>query len=201
MKDRINNKRAPAAALLSALVFLTSFLPMTVFAGTNVPVTVDISVTYIVKGNEKTAGGDRFILTADDPASPMPAGAEEGKKIITISREGSHSFGDITYGKPGVHWYTITRELTEKKGVTKDRSTYKAKVIALNDGHGYVLVYKSGSDKKQELVYTDRVAPETGDGAAIMVWTCMALAAAAAFTALAIMRISSRKEAGKHEIQ
>ncbi len=201
MKDRIKSKRVPAAALLSAFVFLTSFLPMTVFAGTNVPVTVDISVTYIVKGNEKTAGGDRFTLTADDPASPMPAGTSEGKKIITIRREGSCSFGDITYDKPGVHWYTITRELTEKKGVSKDQSTYKAKVIALNDGHGYVLVYKSGSDKKQELVYTDRVSPDTGDSSAIVVWACMALAAAAAFTALFIVNNKNNKEAGKHEIQ
>ena len=38
--------------------------------------------------------------------------------------------------------------LIDKKGVVKDTSIYRAKVIALNDGHGYVLVYKNGSDEK-----------------------------------------------------
>ena len=38
----------------------------------------------------------------------------------------------------------------------------RSKVIALNDGHGYVLVYKDGSEKKHELVYEDHVSPATG---------------------------------------
>jgi pilin isopeptide linkage protein len=201
MKDLIIRTGTAAAALLSVIVFLTSFMQMNVFAGTNVPVTVEISVTYIVKGNEKTAGGDRFTLAPDDPASPMPEGTAEGRKTISITREGSHSFGEIRYDRPGVHWYTITRETTDKKGVTKDSSTYRAKVIALNDGHGYVLVYRSGSDKKTELVYTDRVAPETGDTGTLLVWACMVLASAAAFAALAAVRNKNRKEAGRHEIR
>lgn len=201
MKDLIIRTGTAAAALLSVIVFLTSFMQMNVYAGTNVPVTVEISVTYIVKGNEKMAGGDRFTLAPDDSASPMPEGTAEGRKTISITREGSHCFGEIRYDRPGVHWYTITRETTDKKGVTKDSSTYRAKVIALNDGHGYVLVYKSGSDKKTELVYTDRVAPETGDTGTLLVWACMVLASAAAFAALAAVRNKNRKEAGRHEIR
>ena len=163
MKDQKFKITAAAALLLAALIFFTSGAAAGVFAGTNIPVTVDITVTYTVEGNAETAGGDRVTLTADDPSSPMPGGTEDGKKTITLRDEGTYSFGDIHYDEPGVHWYTITRELTKKKGVTKDGSVYRAKVVALNDGHGYVLVYKEGSDEKSELTYVDRVAPETGD--------------------------------------
>lgn len=194
MKDQVNKKNAMAAVLSAALIFLTSLIPAAVFAGSNMPVTIDIPVTYIVQGNAKIAGGDEVTLTADDPLSPMPGGTEAGKKTIKIVGEGTYSFGDIHYEKPGVHWYTITRKLKEKKGVTKDASVYKAKVIALNDGHGYVLVYKEGSAEKSELVYTDRVAPETGDFSGLLVWCMAALTAAISLSAFAILRMKSGKK-------
>lgn len=186
--------RRAAAALLSAIVLLTPLLPARVFAGTNIPVTVEINVTYIVDGNAEIAGGDSFTVTADDPLSPMPDGTEAGKKTIRISREGSVSFGDIRYEKPGIHWYTVKREMTEKKGVVKDGSVYKVKVIALNDGHGYVLAFKEGSDKKQELIYRDRVAPDTGDTGLMALYAALAVTAAAALTAYAAVRVIKRRE-------
>jgi len=194
MKDHIYKTIATAGLLLAVLMLFTSYTPLRAYAGTNIPVTIDIPVTYIVKGNAKTAGGDTVTLTADDPSSPMPGGTEGGKKTITIRDEGTYSFGDIHYEKPGVHWYTVTRILTEKKGVTKEDSVYKAKVIALNDGHGYVLVYKEGSDKKSELVYTDRVAPDTGDSSRVLVYCGMMLAAAASLGIFAAFRIRSGKK-------
>lgn len=193
MKDQKFKTTAAAALLLAALIFFTSGAPAGVFAGTNIPVTVDITVTYTVEGNAETAGGDRVTLTADDPSSPMPGGAEDGKKTITLRDEGTYSFGDIHYDEPGVHWYTVTRELTKKKGVTKDGSVYRVKVAALNDGHGYVLVYKEGSDEKNELTYVDRTAPETGDTARAAVCCIMMLSAAAALAAAAAIRIRNKR--------
>lgn len=186
--------KTTAAALLAALTVIVSFMPAHVFAASNVPVTVDIAVTYIVEGNSGIAGGDTVTLTADDPASPMPGGTKAGKKTITIRDEGTYSFGDIRFEKPGVHWYTITRDLTKKNGVTKDGPVYKAKVIALNDGHGYVLVFKEGSDEKTELVYTDRVAPETGDTGQLLLYCCLTVTAAAAFAASIAIRSGKRKK-------
>ena len=84
----------------------------------------------------------------------------------------------------------ITRDVKEKKGVTKDDSVYRAKVIALNDGHGYVLVYREGSDEKQELVYKDRVAPDTGDSAEFVAYAVVLAAAACALAVLAAVRRS-----------
>ena len=195
MKDQYFRKAMAAGLLISVLITIASSLPMQVFAGENVPVVTDIRVTYIVDGNVRTAGGDSFTLAADDPFSPMPEGSIGGKKTMTIRDEGSYSFGDIRYERPDVYWYTVTRDVTKKNGVVKDGSVYRAKVIALNDGHGYVLIYKEGSDEKQELVYMDRVAPATGDDNHIVIYAGMAAAAAAALTVFAMAAVRKRKKA------
>lgn len=193
MKDQIFNSKAKAA-ILAVLMFFTSSIPAGVFAGSNTAVTADIQVTYKVEGNAETAGGDRVILTADDPSSPMPGGTDGGKKTITMRDEGTYSFGSIHYKEPGVHWYTVTRELTKKKGVTKDRSAYRVKVVALNDGRGYVLVFKEGSDEKSELTYVDRVAPETGDTGRVLIYGIMMFSAAALLAASAVLRIRNKRK-------
>lgn len=193
MKDHLYKTKAIAAAFLAALILFTSCMPAKVFAGSNIPVIVDITVTYIVNGNAEIAGGDTVTLTADDPSSPMPGGTEGGKKTITVKDEGTYSFGDIRFDKPGVHWYTVTRELTKRKGVTKDGTVYKAKVIALNDGHGYVLAYKEGSDEKSELVYEDQVAPATGDTGRMLDCLIILIASAVSFAVLAVFRAINRR--------
>ncbi len=179
MKCKIKRKHVMAVVLLAAFMFALTLLPAPVLAAGNIPVTVDIRVTYNVDGNAGTAGGDRFTLTADDPGAPMPEGTVGGKRTITIPKEGSYSFGDICFERPEESWYTITREAAYKKGVVKDNTIYRAKVIALNDGHGYVLVYRNGSSEKQELKYMDRVTPATGDNNKIIIYSCIAAAAAA----------------------
>ena len=187
---------------LAALILFTAFLPGAVFAGENVPVTIDIPITYIVNGNEDAAGGDTFTLVPDDHEAPMPEGTVDGVKSISITKEGTYSFGDIYYDKPEVYWYTVSRVLTEKKGVTKDGSVYRVEVIALNDGHGYVLVHMEGSDEKYELVYTDKVAPETGDDNDLIIYMGMAVAAAAALTVFAAAKRREKKteyQGGRHE--
>lgn len=189
MKREIIISRLLRVLLVPGLMLILA-APATAFARENIPVSIDIPVTYIVSGNDKTAGGDTFTLTPDDPAAPMPPESEGGRKSIKISGEGTYSFGEIYYDRPEIWWYTITRDVKEKKGVTKDDSVYRAKVIALNDGHGYVLVYREGSDEKQELVYKDRVAPDTGDSAEFVAYAVVLAAAACALAVLAAVRRS-----------
>lgn len=179
--------------LMAVIVLASAAIPSAVFASENVPVTVEIPITYIVHGNDKKAGGDTFVLTADDPEAPMPEGAEDGEISIDISREGTYSFGEITYERPNVWWYTVTRETTKKKGVKKDDSEFRVKVIALNDGHGYVLVYRDGSEKKSELVYEDHVSPATGDTNRI-ICLGMSFAVVAAILLYVGVRKRERKE-------
>ncbi len=194
MNNQMFRRTVVTGVLLAVVMLLQAALPEQAFAGENVPVKTDISVTYIVNGNAESAGGDVFTLTADEPGTPMPGGKAGGSKSITIGKEGTYSFGEICYDRPDVYWYTITRDATEKKGVKKDDSVYRAKVIALNDGHGYVLVYKKGNKEKEELVYTDQTAPETGDGNRLLIYSAMALAAAAVLAVLATVRRNNERK-------
>ena len=182
-----------ATGLLLSVIMLISAMPASVFASKNVPVTIEIPITYIVRGNDKVAGGDWFVLTPDDPEAPMPEDAEDGEKRIRIKREGAYSFGEIYYDRPEVWWYTVTREATKKKGVTKDTSEFRVKVIALNDGHGYVLVYQDDEDEKTELVYVDSVAPATGD-TNMVIYLGTAFAAAAVVLLFISLRKRERRE-------
>ncbi|MBR4091433.1 MAG: hypothetical protein IKK28_11260, partial [Mogibacterium sp.] len=116
MKREIIISRLLRVLLVPGLMLILA-APATAFARENIPVSIDIPVTYIVSGNDKTAGGDTFTLTPDDPAAPMPPDSEGGKKSIKISGEGTYSFGEIYYDRPEIWWYTITRDVTEKKGV------------------------------------------------------------------------------------
>lgn len=205
MKKQMKIGPAVTGIFLTALIIFSSLLPVPVFAGGNVPAKIDIEVTYKVDGNAGTAGGDRFTLTADDPSAPMPEGTVSGRKTITVSDEGSYSFGDIRFGRPDVFWYTVTRDVSDKKGVVKDDSVYRAKVAALNDGHGYVLVYKDGSDEKQELVYTDRVTdrgtPATGDNNPVKIYSGVAAAAALALVLFAAAGKKNKRKEVRHETE
>ena len=61
MKDQKFKITAAAALLLAALIFFTSGAPAGVFAGTNIPVTVDITVTYTVEGGDgRRRQGDSY---------------------------------------------------------------------------------------------------------------------------------------------
>ena len=201
MNNKKKRKPLVTGVLLTAFMLITTLLPVPVFAEGNIPVTVDIKVTYEVEGNAGAAGGDRFTLTADDYSAPMPEGTSGGKRTITIRDEGSYSFGDIRFERPEVFWYTIAREASDKKGVIKDTSVYRAKVIALNDGHGYVLVYKNGSSEKQELVYMDRVTPATGDNNRIIFYSGVTTAAAVLFVLFAAAVRKSRKKEVQSETE
>ena len=191
---KVINTTKTAGIILGAFILFLAFMPVTSFAGKNIPVNIEIPVTYIVNGNDEKAGGDKFTLVPDDPNAPMPGDAVGGKKTITIGEEGSYSFGSIHFDRPEVWWYTVTRDITEKEGVTKDNSVYRVKVIALNDGHGYVLAYLEGRDEKHELTYEDRVAPETGDHNSLIIYAGLAFSAAAALILLEGARRKNRKE-------
>jgi hypothetical protein len=71
-------------------------------------------------------------------------------------------------------------------------------VIALNDGHGYVLVFKEGSDEKSELVYVDKVAPATGDTQSLLLYCGITIAAAASLAVYTASRAKNRRRETKN---
>ena len=84
-----------------------------------------------------------------------------------------------------------------KKTITiGDEGTYSFGDIHYEkpDGHGYVLVFREGSDEKTELVYTDRVAPATGDAGQLLLYCGMTVTAAAALAVFSALRSRRKKK-------
>lgn len=133
----------------------------------NMPYTVSVPIEYAVKGVIPDAGGDTFMLTPSGSGEPMPDGSDRNVSRIRIKKPGKYSFDEIVIRKPGVYEYSIRRNVTEKKGVRKDDSVFRVKIVAENTGEAHVVTYISGSEKKSPVVYTDRVSvfgtPKTGD--------------------------------------
>ena len=199
MKRKTNIKHMPGRLFLLAVLFICTAIPPTAYASENIPVTIDIPLTYIISGNDRAAGGDTVTLIPDDPTAPMPEDSSGGRKTIRINREGTYSFGAICYDRPEIWWYKVTREAVPEKGVTKDESVYRVKVVALNDGHGYVQTYLEGCDEKQELVYKDRVAPETGDSEGIIIYALITVAAGCALALQKKMRKKTKNPCNQNE--
>ena len=57
-----------------------------------------------------------------------------------------------------------------------------------------VLVFREGSDEKTELVYTDRVAPATGDAGQLLLYCGMTVTAAAALAVFSALRSRRKKK-------
>lgn len=181
-------------AVIAAVMMLIAMLPSAVFASENVPVTIEIPVTYEVNGNVSRAGGGTFTLTSEDSASPMPKDAKDGNAVLTIENEGTYNFGEITYTTPGEYWYKVTRDAKTSKGATIDSSEFRVKVIALNDGHGSILAYRNGSDKKSELIYRDQVTPKTGDTNNRIIYLAMAGGIAATIALFVLIRHRAKED-------
>lgn len=95
------------------------------------PVTADsVQVVKTIEGEKAPKAPFKFVMTAMNNA-PMPDGAVNGRKTITINGAGKASFGKIRYTKPGVYTYSIIEQNTGENGWTYDSAvyTYTVKVI------------------------------------------------------------------------
>ena len=142
-----------------------------------------------VEGNDNAKDTFTFELAAEDITNPMPLGARDGKKQITITGEGDREFGSWKYTEPGTYRYTI-REIA---GTNKNYK-YDKRVYHLTDKVSY-----SGSKLQLERTITDKDGntyndetmtfkfvnkynkpgvpgiPKTGDDTNLLLWLLIAL--------------------------
>jgi len=127
------------------------------YDGMNIKNTAIIPVTETVPVVQKTVMGApteaadfRFILTSLNGA-PLPLGAANGVKTVTINGAGSSDFGMITYTAAGTYAYTIAELNTDADGYLYDESVYTYSVtVAEQDG---------------KLVVTDKSVTKNGKAA------------------------------------
>ncbi len=87
-------------------------------------VMVDPPVKKTVIGNPDKKGIFTFKLEARDKTSPMPAGSEDGVKLMTIIGPGEEDFGTWSYTKSGIYYYTISEVNNSEARYTYDTQIY-----------------------------------------------------------------------------
>ena len=151
------------SVLLTAAVVLAAF---STFCYADSPAAVSIDGTLELEGGHIYEDDQWFLLSTTGDC-PMPGGSSGGVKRSPLLQDGSFSFGEIFYDRPGIYEYTVSREIAPKDDVTMDDSVYKVTVEILSDGTSAVFYQKDGSDGKPDKIsYVDRYSPpdkETGE--------------------------------------
>ena len=97
----------------------------------------------------------RIILTADDPAYPLPAGAEDGVYVYTTRNAGDHVLAPIEFTEVGIYTYTIEQKSNHPR-CTFDKEVYELTIyVTYNEEGGLeirMVAYKEGSTEKVDLV-------------------------------------------------
>ena len=116
-------------------------------------VEVGIGVTKVVlnrdnKVEENCKDTFTFELRAKDEGYPMPEGArkngeqETSSKIITITGNGTASFGTITFTETGTYTYVVTERAGDSEDYTYDNTTYTV-VYEVTNPEGLLEVTKT----------------------------------------------------------
>ncbi|MCL2654493.1 MAG: hypothetical protein FWD65_02170 [Coriobacteriia bacterium] len=114
-------------------------------------VMVDPPVVKTVTGNPTQKGRFGFILKAEDPSYPMPAGSDGGAKTIWIMGAGQKDFGVWSYSSDGTYHYTIAELDTSLKNYTYDTEVYTITDV-VTDRAGRLVVDRRVTDRSGKQV-------------------------------------------------
>ena len=174
MKNKAGKTLIIMALLCVVLMPVSAFADTVGGNGKVIPsASMDITARHVMEGDEYS-GRDvfTFVLTPENPDSPMPEGTVDGIRSVSIAgKEEVIDFGQITYELPEVHYYLITRKDAEDtETLTLDKAEYRLMIAKLNDGSLKSIIYdKNSGEKVAEALYTDKYTEppkdeESGDG-------------------------------------
>lgn len=114
-----------------------------------------VTVTYNVLGKGGNGGGTEcaFTLQGVTKDTPMPEGGNPAQ--ISVKANGKNKFGRITYNRPGVYVYQVSRRGTPEGASHVDRSVYRVTIVVQSDGKVQQVLEKDG-EKVTEIRYEDK---------------------------------------------
>lgn len=121
-------------------------------------ITADPPVRKIVSGTDKK-DPFVFILKAENASNPMPSGASDGVKKVTVNGSGKVEFGTITFTKEGTYSYRVSEEKGTISGYTYDGSTYLIVYNVVKNGSALTCertILKNDTEPAGECVFTNR---------------------------------------------
>lgn len=152
------------AIMLITVMTLTSAFTVSANAAAVDPLAeVNIHGSHRLASNESIDPYDcTFVLTAKGDA-PMPDGSLEGQtKTVTIKSNSDFNFGTMSYYKPGIYEYTVTREVQKRTNFTMDESVYHVSVAIYNDGEILTVITQNDETGKTDAIkYVDKYIKPT----------------------------------------
>lgn len=135
--------------LLTALLLLVVCLVPAMAAGISVSLPVAVRVTGKVPA---TAEYVSIVLTAEDPASPMPTGSVDGTYTMRMRAGSQSAFPAIDYSWPGTYRYTVRQKRGTTPGCTYDSSLFVVDVcIAPGDDGLYPVIVVQENEGSYKL--------------------------------------------------
>lgn len=135
--------------LLTALLLLVVCLVPAMAAGISVSLPVAVRVTGKAPA---TAEYVSIVLTAEDPASPMPAGSVDGTYTMRMRAGSQSAFPAIDYSWPGTYRYTVRQKRGTTPGCTYDSSLFVVDVcIAPGDDGLYPVIVVQENEGSYKL--------------------------------------------------
>lgn len=155
------------ALVLCLVALCATLLGVTALAAPYDPVTATVPVEIVLSGClPETPDTFQVQVRAEDPAFPMPAGAEDGIYIMDMTGDAPAAF-DITFDKHGIYTYTVEQLPLGNEDCYQDAHTYTviAQVINNADYSAFdlvVVVYRDDeTEKRDDIVFENRYALPT----------------------------------------
>ncbi|MDD3486550.1 MAG: FctA domain-containing protein, partial [Atopobiaceae bacterium] len=115
-------------------------------------------VTKVVEGETPSDGTFTFTIAADTAGAPLPADT-----TITVTGNGTASFGSIEYVNPGIYVYKISEELGSITGYSYDQSVYTLRVTVASVGNKLVptgTVTTADGTEADTMLFTNDYEPD-----------------------------------------
>lgn len=114
-----------------------------------------IHVTYNALGENGNARETECVFTLQGVTkdTPMPEGGNPAR--VSVKANGKNSFGRITYERPGVYVYQVSRQGKPEGASHVDRSVYRVTIVVQSDGKVQQVIEKNG-EKVTEIRYEDK---------------------------------------------
>ncbi|MFV0361681.1 MAG: Spy0128 family protein [Suipraeoptans sp.] len=120
-----------------------------------------IRVRKQVTGSPDVSATFTFVLEGEDSGTPMPEGSTGNRKEVTVTGNGTASFGSVTYDAAGVYTYTISEKKESVYGYTYDEAIYTL-VVTVAERAGSSPYTNYLYIESSNLYKDDSTVPESG---------------------------------------